>query len=50
MAEQIFSHRWTRMNTDKKERPTNQQEITEETENWHSPLFSLFAPVQILRF
>ena len=37
------------MNTDKNEGPTNQQEITEETEkaeNRHSPLFSLFAPVQ----
>jgi hypothetical protein len=38
------------MNTDKKERRTDEQEITEETENRHSPLFSLFAPVQIFRF
>src|SRR6185312_14804315 len=29
---------------DKKERPTNQQEITEEIEKCHSPLFSL-SPV-----
>src|SRR6185312_14477769 len=41
------------MNTDKKEGPTNQQEtteVTEKAENRHSPLFSPFAPVQILRF
>src|SRR5258708_17765747 len=38
------------MNMDEKGRRTNSQEITEETENRHSPLFSLFAPVQIFRF
>jgi hypothetical protein len=38
------------MNADKKVRRTNQQEITEETEIWRSPLFSLFAPVHFFRF
>ncbi len=41
-AEQIMSHRWTRMNTDKRDRRTNEQEITEATEIRRSPLLSVF--------